>query len=65
MAAPDGSTPYGAPVMWLPNRTAVLLSWDKQATVARMVDNFKTDLGQASPNPAEPTPLLGGGGYSS
>ena len=32
--------------MWLPNRTAVLLSWDKHATVGRMVDNFKTDLGQ-------------------
>lgn len=44
----DGSKPYGAPVMWVPNRTAVLLSWDKQATVRRMVENFKVDLGDVS-----------------
>ena len=45
VASADGSAPYGAPVMWLPNRTALLLSWDKPKTLRRMVDNFQTDLG--------------------
>jgi len=59
VAPPDGSTPYGAPVMWLPNRAAVTLSWDKQATVRRMVDNFKVDLGQGfDVEPLEPAPSV-------
>jgi len=47
VAPADGSVPYGAPVMWLPNRTAVALSWDKPKTIQRMVDNFHVDLGRA------------------
>mmetsp|Transcript_76148 Transcript_76148/g.126901 ORF Transcript_76148/g.126901 Transcript_76148/m.126901 type:complete len:229 (-) Transcript_76148:81-767(-) len=47
VAAPDGSTPYGAPVMWLPNRMAHTFSWNKAATLERMVDNFQADLGLA------------------
>ncbi|KAL1514813.1 hypothetical protein AB1Y20_003898 [Prymnesium parvum] len=59
VAPPDGSAPYGAAVMWLPNRTAVALSWDKKATVARMVENFKADLGEAFElQPVDPAPSV-------
>lgn len=47
VAPPDGTMPYGAPVMWLPNRMAHAFSWDKAATLERMVDNFQADLGTA------------------
>ena len=57
VANADGSQPYGAPVMWLPNRTAVALSWDKPKTIQRMVSNFQTDLGRAfEMEPLEPAP---------
>jgi len=57
VAPADGTPPYGTPVMWLPNRTAIALSWDKPKTLRGMVDNFASDLGEAfALSPLEPTP---------
>ena len=44
VAPESGEQPYGTPVMWLPNRAAITLSWDKQATLLGMVNNFEADL---------------------
>ena len=46
IAPADGSPPYSVPAMWLPNRTAVALSWNKPETIAGMIRNFETDLGK-------------------
>lgn len=57
VAPADGSTPYGAPVMWIPNRTTIALSWDKAKTLRGMVGNFETDLGASfALEPLEPAP---------
>ena len=56
-AEADGSTPTGVPVMWLPNRTALTLTFNKEAVLRRMVENFQTDLGLAFEfEPIEPAP---------
>lgn len=46
-AEADGSPPHGSPVMWLPNRIALTLTFDKDKVLRRMVDNFAIDLGRA------------------
>lgn len=57
IAPPDGSVPYSVPAMWLPNRTAVMLSWNRAATIRGMVANFETDLGKGFElSPLEPAP---------